>query len=109
MVVVFPPAASVVAGCEVGERWGVGSAVVLGQRPPSVLPGESEVDQPAQVQPGQSQVQPEVPRGRAPVAQCSTAALGSDQPGDGAFHHGTVLSVGLAELAVLAPLAAGVA
>src|SRR5437762_3738975 len=45
----------------------------------------------------------------AAVAQFAAATFGSDQPGDGAFDHGPVLSVGGAQVGAFGPVTAGVA
>src|SRR5919202_5557206 len=70
---------------------------------------ESEVDQPAEVEGGHPGVQPPVVGGHAAVAQFAAAAFRADQPGDGAFDHGPVLAVGLAQVVPVGPVAAGLA
>ena len=47
--------------------------------------------------------------GHAVVAQLAAAALGADEPGDGALDHGPVLPVGGAEVGSLSPVAAALA
>src|SRR6185312_9603608 len=83
-------------GSPTGEvaRWGR-----LCQGPGPVEAGEAEVEQSAQVQPGHPVVQPQVVGGGSAEPQPPVPA--GDQPGDGAFDHGPMLTVGGLELWVL--------
>ena len=63
---------------------------------PSLVPSDAEVDEAFQVDRGATVGESDLVAGDAPVADF--AAVTSDQPGDGAFDHGPVLSVGLYEL-----------
>src|SRR2546428_9838518 len=62
-----------------------------GDRPGSVGSGEAEVEQPAEVQGGGAGLEPGVVLGDASVADLAVPA--GDEPGDGAFDHGSVLAV----------------
>src|SRR6476659_8010361 len=64
--------------------------VLLGDNPIRAGVGQTEVDQPAQVERGSSVMQRVIILGGAAVAQPAVAA---GQPGDGAFDHGPMLAV----------------
>ena len=68
---------------------------VVGQGPVSLGAGQSEHQQPPQVEPGHPQVQPVI---IFPGAAVSDFAVAADQPGDGPFDHRPVLPVNLLKL-----------
>src|SRR5215467_4328885 len=80
---------------------GLGSSDVWG--PGLAVGGEAEVEQPAQVEGGGAGVDPPVVRCDAAVGHSAAASADSDQPGDGSFDHGPVLSVGVAQVGVGGP------
>src|ERR1019366_3016146 len=73
----------------------VGSAQGLSHRPCGAVVVQAEHGEAAQVEGGGAVVEPVVVFGDAAVADFPVSA---DQPGDGAFDHGPVLAVDVAEL-----------
>jgi hypothetical protein len=68
---------------------------------------QAQVDRRSEVEGGHQQAEPLIVAGDTAVAELPAAVLRADQPVDGAFHHGPVLPVGVAEFLAVRPVPAG--